>query len=125
MSVVARIIGTIIRETWGGVNTSTPGDDPQRAYAEAEAPTKCHRLSRSNFRLLLLSFRQIYLFFSGYVLDSLVENRSGFTAQLNLAGRPCDAFGHDILNLTIQVSYETTSRCVSVSVPALNLHSAN
>jgi len=26
MSVVARIIGTIIRETWGGVNTSTPGD---------------------------------------------------------------------------------------------------
>ncbi|KAI9452134.1 glycosyl hydrolases family 31-domain-containing protein [Lactarius psammicola] len=46
----------------------------------------------------------------GYVLDSLIENRSGFTAQLNLAGRPCDAFGDDILNLTIRVTYETTSR---------------
>ncbi|KAH8977329.1 glycosyl hydrolases family 31-domain-containing protein [Lactarius hatsudake] len=46
----------------------------------------------------------------GYVLDSFVENRSGFTAQLNLAGRPCNAFGDDILNLTIRVTYETTSR---------------
>ncbi|KAH9022012.1 glycosyl hydrolases family 31-domain-containing protein [Lactarius pseudohatsudake] len=46
----------------------------------------------------------------GYVLDSFVENQSGFTAQLNLAGRPCDAFGEDILNLTIRVTYETTSR---------------
>ncbi|KAF8268968.1 glycosyl hydrolases family 31-domain-containing protein [Lactarius quietus] len=46
----------------------------------------------------------------GYVLDSLVENWSGFTAQLNLAGRPCNAFGDDILNLTIRVTSETTSR---------------
>jgi hypothetical protein len=61
----------------------------------------------------------------GYVLDSLVENWSGFTAQLNLAGRPCDAFGYDILNLTIRVTHETTSRCVSASVPVLVLYGAN
>jgi alpha-glucosidase len=48
----------------------------------------------------------------GYALDpdSFRENRNGFTAQLNLAGPPCDAFGKDILNLTIQVTYETSSR---------------
>lgn len=51
-----------------------------------------------------------FFFFSGYFLDSFVENQSGFTAQLNLAGRPCNAFGEDILNLTIRVTYETTSR---------------
>ncbi|KAH9974514.1 glycosyl hydrolases family 31-domain-containing protein [Russula compacta] len=46
----------------------------------------------------------------GYTLDSLKEARNGFTAQLNLAGPPCNAFGKDILNLTIQVTYETASR---------------
>lgn len=48
----------------------------------------------------------------GYALDpdSLRENRNGFTAQLNLAGPPCNAFGRDILNLTIQITYDTASR---------------
>ena len=50
--------------------------------------------------------------FTGYTLDSFREDRNGFTAQLNLAGAPCNAFGNDILNLTIQVTYETASRCV-------------
>jgi hypothetical protein len=83
------------------------------------------------FHHLLLSSCRIqaeftlFFFFSGYVLDSLVENWSGFTAQLNLAGRPCDAFGYDILNLTIRVTHETTSRCVSASVPVLVLYGAN
>ena len=58
-----------------------------------------------------------FFFFSGYVLDSIVENWGGLTAQLNLAGHPCDAFGDDILNLTIRVTYETTSRCVSAFIP--------
>ena len=64
-------------------------------------------------------------FFSGYVLDSIVENWGGLTAQLNLAGHPCDAFGDDILNLTIRVTYETTSRCVSAFVPVLVLLGVN
>jgi hypothetical protein len=48
----------------------------------------------------------------GYALDpdSLRENRNGLTAQLNLAGPPCNAFGKDILNLTIQITYGTASR---------------
>jgi hypothetical protein len=52
--------------------------------------------------------------FPGYTLDSLTENQlgNGFTAQLNLAGPPCNAFGKDILNLTLQVTYETSSRSV-------------
>jgi hypothetical protein len=48
----------------------------------------------------------------GYALDpeSLRENRNGLTAQLNLAGPPCNVFGKDILNLTIQITYDTASR---------------
>ena len=57
----------------------------------------------------------INLPFTGYTLDSFREHRNGFTAQLNLAGAPCNAFGNDILNLTIQVTYETASRCVSAT----------
>ncbi|KAF5371361.1 hypothetical protein D9615_009680 [Tricholomella constricta] len=46
----------------------------------------------------------------GYTLHSLVETKIGFSAQLNLAGNACNAFGDDISELTIQVSYETTTR---------------
>ena len=53
-----------------------------------------------------------HFFVPGYALDldSLKENQNGFTAQLNLAGPPCNAFGKDILNLTIQVTHDTASR---------------
>ncbi len=47
---------------------------------------------------------------SGYTLDSLKETETGLTAQLNLAGDACNAFGNDIANLTIQVTYETETR---------------
>ncbi|KAJ8082762.1 hypothetical protein PM082_008618 [Marasmius tenuissimus] len=46
----------------------------------------------------------------GYALDSVSENETGLIAQLDLDGPPCDAFGTDIPNLTIEVAYETTSR---------------
>ncbi|KAJ6556155.1 glycosyl hydrolases family 31-domain-containing protein [Mycena capillaripes] len=46
----------------------------------------------------------------GYSLHSLSATKSGLTAQLNLAGPACNAFGEDIPNLTIQVNYETESR---------------
>ncbi|THH14082.1 hypothetical protein EW146_g6217 [Bondarzewia mesenterica] len=46
----------------------------------------------------------------GYNLESLHETSHGLTAQLNLAGAPCNAFSEDIANLTIQVTYETQTR---------------
>lgn len=52
--------------------------------------------------------------FTGYNLESLEESTHGLTAKLNLAGPACNSFGEDISNLTIQVTYETTSRCAFV-----------
>ncbi|KAJ6533997.1 glycoside hydrolase family 31 protein [Mycena vulgaris] len=46
----------------------------------------------------------------GYILSSLEENNIGLTAELSLAGTPCNAFGNDIANLTIQVTYESDQR---------------
>ncbi|KAJ7692931.1 glycosyl hydrolases family 31-domain-containing protein [Mycena rosella] len=46
----------------------------------------------------------------GYALSSLSTTKTGLTAKLNLAGAACDAFGTDVANLTIQVTYETESR---------------
>ncbi|KAI0271258.1 glycosyl hydrolases family 31-domain-containing protein [Gloeopeniophorella convolvens] len=43
-------------------------------------------------------------------LDSVQETQHGLVARLNLAGLPCNAFGNDIQNLTIEVTYETRSR---------------
>lgn len=51
----------------------------------------------------------------GYSLSSLSQTKSGLTAKLNLAGAECNAFGQDVANLTIQVTYETESRCVVCS----------
>ncbi|THU98209.1 hypothetical protein K435DRAFT_885246 [Dendrothele bispora CBS 962.96] len=52
----------------------------------------------------------IYKASPGYELQSLEENLFGLTAKLSLAGPACNAFGIDISNLTIEVTYETTSR---------------
>ncbi|KAH9947335.1 glycosyl hydrolases family 31-domain-containing protein [Amylocystis lapponica] len=46
----------------------------------------------------------------GYTLTSLTETLSGFTASLDLAGPACNAFGHDISNLTLDVTYESDTR---------------
>ncbi|KAF8629789.1 hypothetical protein AX17_005568 [Amanita inopinata Kibby_2008] len=46
----------------------------------------------------------------GYQLKSLTENKKGLTAQLQMAGAACNAFGHDMSALTVEVTYETTSR---------------
>ncbi|KAG9311232.1 glycoside hydrolase family 31 protein [Chiua virens] len=43
----------------------------------------------------------------GYTLESLTESQYGLTAQLSLAGMPCDAFGTDIADLTIEVTYQS------------------
>ncbi|KAJ7080919.1 glycosyl hydrolases family 31-domain-containing protein [Mycena belliarum] len=46
----------------------------------------------------------------GYALHALSETHNGLTAKLNLAGAACNAFGTDVANLTIEVTYETPSR---------------
>ncbi|OCH87274.1 hypothetical protein OBBRIDRAFT_837500 [Obba rivulosa] len=46
----------------------------------------------------------------GYTLIELKETRSGITARLNLAGDACNAFGQDIADLTLQVTYDTQTR---------------
>ncbi|TFK33736.1 glycosyl hydrolases family 31-domain-containing protein [Crucibulum laeve] len=46
----------------------------------------------------------------GYTLGSVKETKTGLTAQLSLAGSACNAFGNDIANLTIQVTYESKTR---------------
>lgn len=47
---------------------------------------------------------------TGYTVASAVNTRYGLTAQLSLAGRACNAFGHDYEHLTIEVTYESVSR---------------
>ncbi len=50
------------------------------------------------------------LLITGYTLSSLQETDTGLTAQLNLAGDACNAFGHDVAKLTLQVTYDTETR---------------
>lgn len=47
---------------------------------------------------------------TGYVVASQQETHNGLTIQLTLAGPACNAFGHDVANLTVEVTYETTTR---------------
>ncbi|KAL5534914.1 hypothetical protein ACEPAF_3004 [Sanghuangporus sanghuang] len=46
----------------------------------------------------------------GYTLQSLQNTSTGFVAGLALAGPACNAFGNDVANLTVEVSYESQSR---------------
>jgi len=46
----------------------------------------------------------------GYKLVSIKESNIGLTARLSLIGSPCNAFGDDISDLTVQVTYETDTR---------------
>ncbi|KAJ8689619.1 hypothetical protein PTI98_012506 [Pleurotus ostreatus] len=46
----------------------------------------------------------------GYNLHQLKESDFGFTAQLSLADPACNAFGRDVVNLTIQVTHESRTR---------------
>ncbi|KAJ7732476.1 glycoside hydrolase family 31 protein [Mycena maculata] len=46
----------------------------------------------------------------GYTLGSLSKTTDGLTAQLTLAGAECNAFGQDVIDLTIHVAYQTQSR---------------
>ena len=43
-------------------------------------------------------------------MTALQETKTGLTAQLNLAGPECNAFGQDIANLTLEVTYDSDTR---------------
>ena len=63
----------------------------------------------------------------GYTLYALHETKNGLTAHLSLAGPACNAFGRDINNLTLRVTYDTKSRSVHIciSLPLRTLTSAH
>ncbi|CAL1697161.1 unnamed protein product [Somion occarium] len=46
----------------------------------------------------------------GYTLSGLEETRTGLTAHLNLAGAVCNAFGKDVGDLTLEVTYDSETR---------------
>ncbi|CAI4212774.1 unnamed protein product [Parascedosporium putredinis] len=46
----------------------------------------------------------------GYKVTKHWETRSGFYADLSLAGEPCNVFGTDLPNLKLQVEYQTNDR---------------
>jgi hypothetical protein len=54
-------------------------------------------------------------FIKGYTLSELKETEAGLTARLLLAGSACNAFGHDIRDLTVSVAYESKTRYVAFS----------
>lgn len=43
----------------------------------------------------------------GYKVAHVHESHSGVKADLTLAGKPCNVYGYDIKDLTLEVSYET------------------
>ncbi|KAK7679938.1 hypothetical protein QCA50_016884 [Cerrena zonata] len=46
----------------------------------------------------------------GYTLTGLKETETSLSAELTFAGPACNAFGRDISNLTLEVTYESTTR---------------
>lgn len=46
----------------------------------------------------------------GYKASNLVNTTQGFTADLTIAGTNCQAFGNDIADLTLEVSYQSQER---------------
>lgn len=43
----------------------------------------------------------------GYALTGVSETSSGFTADLRLAGTPCNVYGTDVQDLKLLVSYDS------------------
>ncbi|KAI1649132.1 glycoside hydrolase family 31 protein [Daldinia loculata] len=46
----------------------------------------------------------------GYTASNVVSTASGLTADLKLAGEPCNVYGTDLKDLTLEVSYDTETR---------------
>ncbi|KAF9882435.1 alpha-glucosidase [Colletotrichum karsti] len=46
----------------------------------------------------------------GYKASNVQTSSTGLTAELSLAGEPCDAYGTDLTDLTLTVEYQTDTR---------------
>lgn len=46
----------------------------------------------------------------GYTASNVVEHDAGFTAELTLAGEPCNVYGNDIKDLILDVQYQNATR---------------
>ncbi len=55
----------------------------------------------------------------GYAATNIVETATGLTADLNLAGPPCNVYGYDLGALKLLVEYQT-GMC---SIPRSTLYS--
>ena len=51
----------------------------------------------------------------GYRASNVVENGTGLTAELSLAGAACNVFGRDVENLRLTVNYDNGESCPSTS----------
>ncbi|KAF3049897.1 hypothetical protein E8E11_005491 [Didymella keratinophila] len=60
----------------------------------------------------------------GYKASNVAENDHGFTADLTIAGVNCQAFGNDIADLTLEVSYQAKAR-LNVRIYPKNIAPAN
>ncbi|KAF2716784.1 glycoside hydrolase family 31 protein [Polychaeton citri CBS 116435] len=60
----------------------------------------------------------------GYIASNVVQSGHGFTADLTIAGPHCQAFGNDIDDLTLEVSYQTADR-LSVRIYPANIAPEN
>ena len=49
-------------------------------------------------------------FCPGYNLEGVSMQSNGMVAQLALAGAPCNVYGQDYTNLTLNVTYDTNNR---------------
>lgn len=53
----------------------------------------------------------------GYKASGIVESDLGITADLTLAGEPCNVYGNDIVDLTLAVEYQARERLSVRIVP--------
>ena len=47
----------------------------------------------------------------GYTASNIQQTSSGLTADLTLAGEPCNVYGTDLRDLTLTVEYQTGIPC--------------
>ncbi len=55
----------------------------------------------------------------GYKASNVQTTANGLTADLSLAGQACNAYGDDLRNLKLTVSYETGTRAPLISLSVL------
>ncbi|KAI0370024.1 hypothetical protein BV20DRAFT_979737 [Pilatotrama ljubarskyi] len=81
-----------------------------RAVSARSASLLFHQAPENPSTLLSDPFARNTSFCPGYLLSSLRETPTGLVAQLSLAGTACNAFGPDVADLILEVTYDTETR---------------